>query len=213
MTEPRRVTGDDFDFDSAPLFRKIATLPVDNVVFAEGGETIETYQTDEKTGERFVETTKTAQAGDAIVTRDADDVYIIDAAKFEKLYEADPDNPEQYRSTNTGRAVLMEEDIVIHADWGEDQNIKAGGVLFRSEAAGSVYGNQKHSFEGDFGRVGADGSVMPLTAPLAEQQEWAKETGEVAHLRDINRRIEIEAAAAPKQANVAPPPTGGTSPV
>lgn len=211
MTEPKRVTGDDFDFDSAPLFRKIATLPVDNVVFAEGGEEIATYQTDANTGERYVETTKTAQAGDAIVTRDEDDVYIIDADKFKKLYEKDPENPDQYRSTNTGRAVLMEEDIVIHASWGEDQNIKAGGVLFRSEAADSVYGNQKHSFEGDFGRVGADGSVMPLTAPLAEQKEWAKETGEVSHLRDINRRIEIEEAAGPKQVSVAPP-TGGTAP-
>ena len=46
MTEPRRVTGDDFDFDSAPLFRKIATLPVDNVVFAEGGETVVVPRTD-----------------------------------------------------------------------------------------------------------------------------------------------------------------------
>lgn len=195
MTDYKRVTGQDFNFDEAPLFRKTASLSKANVAVAEGGEKIVTLQPDGKGG-NFVETTKEAKAGDRIVTRSADDVYIIDSAKFPKLYEEDPENPENFRSTNVGRAVLMEEDVVIAASWGEDQQIKAGGILFRSEASPDVYGNQKHSFEGDFARVGDDGSMMPLSAPLQEQKEWAKEQGGLAHLKDINRRIEIAAQGA-----------------
>ena len=153
----KRVKASDFDFDEAPVFRKTATLSKANVIVAEGGEKITTMQPDGKGGE-YVETTKTAKAGDHIVTRAANDVYIIDAAKFPKLYEDDPENPDQFRSTNVGRAILMEEDIVIAAPWGEDQQIKAGGILFRSNASPDVYGNQKHSFEADFAREGADGS-------------------------------------------------------
>jgi hypothetical protein len=199
MTDYKRVSGADFNFDAAPLFRKTATLAKDNVVVAEGGEKIVTLHPDGKGGQ-YVETTKEAKAGDYIVTRTAQDTYIIDAAKFPKLYEVNPDNPDQYRSTNVGRAILMEEDIVIHASWGEDQQIKAGGVLFRSNASPDVYGNQKHSFEGDFARVGDDGSMMPLTAPLEEQRSWAQEQGGLAHLKDITRRMEIaeqEKAASP----------------
>lgn len=199
MSDYKRVTGADFNFDAAPLFRKTATLAKENVVIAQGGERIVTLQPDGKGGQ-YVETTKEAKTGDYIVTRDAQDSYIIDAAKFPKLYEVNPDNPDQYRSTNVGRAVLMEEDIVIHASWGEDQQIKAGGILFRSNASPDVYGNQKHSFEGDFARVGDDGSMMPLTAPLEEQRNWAQEQGGLAHLKDITRRIEIaeqEKAASP----------------
>jgi hypothetical protein len=206
MTEYTRVNPENYDFDSAPVFRKTAALPIDNVVIAQGGEEIKTMQPDGNGGQ-FVETVKTANEGDAIVKRDADDVYIIDAAKFPKLYEVNPENPDQYRSTNVGRAILMEQDIVITAPWGEDQQIKSGGILFRSNASPDVYGNQKHSFEGDFAREGVDGSLMPLTAPLQEQQQWAKELGEVAHLRDINRRIEIASAeAAARPSAVATPP-------
>ena len=197
MSDFKRVTATDFSFDDAPLFRKTASLSKSNVVVAKGGENITTLQPDGKGGE-YVETTKTAKPDDRIVTRTANDVYIIDAAKFPKLYEEDPENPEKFRSTNVGRAVLMEQDIVIAAPWGDDQQIKAGGILFRSEANKEVYGNQKHSFEGDFARQGIDGSLMPLTAPLDEQQKWAQELGEVAHLKDINRRIEIATASAPK---------------
>ena len=190
----RRVTAADFDFSNAPKFRKTATLDAANVVVAKGGEEVVTLQPDGKGGE-FVETTKTAKPNDKIVHREANDRYIIDSAKFDKLYEINPENPDTYRSTNTGRAILMEEDIVILASWGEDQNIAAGGILFKSDANGEVYGNQKHSFEGDFAREGIDDSLMPLTAPLAEQKEWAQNVGEVEHLKDVMRRIEIAQTA------------------
>lgn len=203
MSDYKRVVADDYNFDEAPIFRKTASMPKTNVVVAQGGEEITTLQKGDDDKD-FVETTKTAQAGDRIVTRDANDVYIIDGEKFPKLYEEDPDNPDQFRSTNVGRAILMEENIVIAAPWGEDQQIKAGGVLFRSNASPDVYGNQKHSFEGDFAREGVDGSLMPLTAPLEEQKAWAQDVGAVAHLKDITRRIEIAAASAPASSAGAP---------
>jgi hypothetical protein len=194
MTEPRRVSASDFNFDEAPAFRKIATMPKANVVVALGGEEISTMQSGPD-GKSYVETKNVANAGDYIATRAEGDRQIILAAKFPKLYEIDPNNPDQYRSKNFGNAVRVEQDVVITAPWGEDQTIKAGGIIFKS-ATGEVYGNQKHSFEGDFAREAKDGSLMPLSKPLAEQRAWAQAKGETAHLKDVESRMVAEKVAA-----------------
>jgi hypothetical protein len=158
MTEQyKRVSASDFDFDAAPAFRKVETVPLENVVFAVGGEKVVTRQK-AKDGTEFTETTSIAKTGDAIVTRSPGDSYAVPLAKFNKNLEIDPANPNQYRSKNFGRAVQVLADAVIAAPWGEDQHIKAGGVIFQNRASNEVYGNQQHSFEGDFAREARDGA-------------------------------------------------------
>ncbi len=160
----RRVTANDFDFTSAPLFRKCATIPVANVVFAKGGEKVVTLQSG--AAGQFAETINIAQLGDAIVTRSAGDSYI--PKKFSNNFEINPANSDEYRSKNFGCAIFQDEDFVIMAPWGEDQTIAAGGVIFQSLAGDTpeVYGNQGRSFEADYAREAADGSLLPLTLPL-----------------------------------------------
>jgi hypothetical protein len=182
----KRVTANDFDFTGAPLFRKTATIPVANVIFAKGGEKIVTLQSG-SAGE-FAETTNIAQPGDAIVTRGAGDSYI--PKKFTNNFEINPGNPSEYRSKNFGRAIFQDEGFIIAAPWGEDQTIAAGGVVFQSLAGDTpeVYGNQGHSFEADYAREAADGDLMPLAERLKPQLRWAMEKREIAHVSDIRSR-------------------------
>ena len=194
MSEYKRVAASNFEFENAPAFRKVETVPLANVVFAVGGETVVTRQK-AKDGTEFTETTSNAKAGDAIVTRSPGDSYAVPTIKFEKNFEIDPTNPTQYRSKNFGRGVQVTEDTVIAAPWGEDQNIKAGGVIFQNRASNEVYGNQQHSFEGDFAREAKDGSLIRLTESLPAQLAWAEEKGEKAHITDIENRISASARA------------------
>ena len=201
--EVKLLKVEDYDFTNAPLFRKTATVSVEAVQIAQEQQEVITLQTGAN-GD-FVETKNTAQAGDYIVTRSPGDSYVITAAKFPKLYEINPDNPTEYRSKNVGKAIQISHDFAIDASWGERQNIKAGGVLFLSFGDTNPYGNQKTTFEADFGRQGIDGSVMPLSKPLSEQLEWAKELGELAHIKDIVSRMEQEdLASAAKLSSAAP---------
>lgn len=185
--EYKRVAPSDFYFENAPAFRKVETVPLANVVFAVADETVVTRQK-AKDGSEFTETTSTAKAGDAIVTRTSGDSYAVPTSTFEKNFEINPTAPNQYRSKNFGRAVQVTEDTVIAASWGEDQYIKAGGVIFQNRASNEVYGNQQHSFEGDFAREAKDGSLIRLTESLLVQLAWAEEKGEKAHIADIETR-------------------------
>ncbi len=194
MSDYMRVQSSNFDFENAPAFRKVETVPIVNVVFAVGNETVVTRQK-AKDGSEFLETTSITRAGDAIVTRTPGDSYAVPTVKFEKNFEIDPTNPSQYRSKNFGRAVQVTKDIVIAAPWGEDQNIKASGVIFQNRASNEVYGNQQHSFEGDFAREAKDGSLMRLTESLPVQMAWAQEKGETAHIKDIESRMNASARA------------------
>jgi hypothetical protein len=189
MAQARRVSADQFDFDAAPRFRKTATIPVANVVFARGGEEIVTLQPDD--AGKFIESKNIAKPGDAIVTRSPGDSYI--PKKFSNNFEIDPNNPAEYRSKNFGRAIFQTEPVVIAAPWGEDQTIMAGGVIFESHAGAEpeVYGNQAASFEADYAREAADGGLMPLTAPFKRQLEWAIGNGETAHVADIGGRLKF----------------------
>jgi hypothetical protein len=192
MTTYKHVQPNDFDFANAPAFRKVETVPVENVIFASGGEKVITRQR-AKNGTEFVETENRANAGDAIVTRTPVDTYVISAKAFANYLEIDPANPGRYRSKNFGRAVQVLEDCVIAAPWKEDQYIEAGGVIYRNGVSNEVYGNQQHSFEGDFAREAADGSLMRLTEPLKAQLAWAVKKGEGAHAADVRRRMAAEA--------------------
>lgn len=185
-----RITTDKIDFSNAPLFKRTAVLHADDIKIATGGETITTYQAPPNV-ERFIETVKTAQAGDIIITRDEHDIRIMDREKFHLLYAQKPDNKNIYVSHNKGRAYFLRHDTVIFAPWGHDQYIKAGGVLFNNET--EIYGNQAHSFEGDFARLANNGDIMPLSQSLSTQREWAQDLGETSHLEDILKRMDFMA--------------------
>lgn len=182
---------EELDFESAPKFRKTATVSRANVTFARGGEVIATRQTDSD-GQIYVETTKTAYPGDAIIRRDKNDVYIVRKEKFDSLYELN-ENSGIYHSRNNGRAIFLREDTIIRSPWGEDQSIKAGGVLFKNDMTGEIYGNQAHSFEFDFARVGDDGSIMSQKESLEVQRAWAVRQGGLAHVRDTTDRLDYKA--------------------
>jgi hypothetical protein len=172
------------DAGKAPMFRKAATVPVDRVTIAKGGEHIVTSH--KGPDGTFVETPNTANPGDRIITRNDDgDVYIVGADKFDKLYTQVGD---EFISKNKGYAVHLREDADITPPWGGNQHIKAGGVLFQNADSGERYGNQGETFEADFVRVSADGKhTCPLTISLEDQQEWA-EANAPEHLVDIIHR-------------------------
>ena len=180
----KRVSAAELDFGSAPAYRKIAKVPVANIVIAKGGEKVTTLQK-RKDGREFVETTNVAKAGDAILNRAPGDSYVVSAASFAKLYEIDPDDATLYRSKSFGRAVRMLEDAILKAPWGKDQHIEAGGVVYFNQANGEIIGNQMSTFARDFAREARDGSLIALSEPLAAQLAWAKAKGETAHERDI----------------------------
>ena len=183
----RFVDANAVNFEGAPRFQKLASLPVSSVRIADGGEEIITCQK-HGDGPTFVETRKIAVSGDAIVRRDAEDVYVIDREAFSQFYKLDA-NGDRYIATNRGRAVFLSEDTVIDAPWGGTQHIKAGGVLFKSDLGGDVYGNQAQSFNEDFGRIMADGTVVPLSLDISKQKEIAERTQSEDHVRDIVQRI------------------------
>jgi hypothetical protein len=194
MGGPEHVSAGDFDFSRAPMFVKIATLPVENFRIAEQRERVTTRQPNKGGGE-FVETTGIAEQGDWIVTRAKNDQYVIKADLFPLLWEIDPNNRNRYRSKNFGKAIRVNKDVTIDAPWDAKQHIKAGGVIFLSFATGVVYGNQKETFEADFARQAKDGSLRPLSDPLIMQQAWALKKQEPAHIRDIAETIVIRIAS------------------
>lgn len=149
-TAYKHVQPRDFDFTQAKHYRKTAVLPKANIFIAQGGEEVTTTQPSKDGTGTFTETKSVAENGDFIVTRTAEDKYVIRKAKFPHLYEEDPENPTQYRAMNHGHAIQVHYDFSIDAPWGETQYIKAGGYIFHSVATNQVYGNQQDSFEADF---------------------------------------------------------------
>ncbi len=190
----KRINKEEINFSQAPLFRKMASIPKVNVQIAKGGEEIITKHP-EKNGKDTTETKNVAKEGDRIVTRSPGDSYIITADNFNKLYT---ENDTHFISSNLGRAVLVEEDVIISVSWQkdqppQDQSINAGGVIFRSEVSGEIYGNQAHTFEADFARQGSNPkNLCPLSLNLQEQEKWAKDHNEQSHLKDVQQRIDFK---------------------
>ncbi len=98
-------------------------------------ETRNTVKLDEKTG----------QPG-WIVTNPGGEQYIVEDSAFNKKYELDPENNEQYKPK--GGPVLatqINEDITFEAPWGGDMNIATGGYLVLAGEK-DIYGIQKKEF-------------------------------------------------------------------
>lgn len=178
---------DSIDFSEAPRFRKIASLPARGVAFASGGEDIVTRQT-KHDGTSFVETIRRAKHGDAIVSRTKDDVYVVDRKTFCELYER---VGELYISKSSGVAKLVTIDVEIEPPWGGSQVVMAGGVIFRSDQTGEIYGNQACSFEQDFARLLNTRELVALSEPLAVQLVRAEVSRSTLHIADIKRRQEF----------------------
>ena len=105
------------------------------------------------------ETTNTASPGDLIVTnltptrsvvRDAqgyENTYVIDADKFDDLYEETGDENEFgdiYKAKGVVSAIYFSDGFEIVAPWGEKQTAKSGYLLSNN---GDIYGNHKDTFE------------------------------------------------------------------
>lgn len=95
-------------------------------VCATGGERIETILAD---GTK--ETTNVAAPGDWIITNPGGEKYIVPAAKFPKKYEPAPELGENWYKPTGGVQKFLEltEDTVFICSWGEEQFIKAGGMI------------------------------------------------------------------------------------
>lgn len=98
----------------APVFAKKAEV---SASIAHGGEVIETVLAD-----GTIETTNTANPGDAIITNPGGEQYIIPAETFNKRYEATADEG-VFRAKGMARAFKNDTGapIEIMAPWGEPQ--------------------------------------------------------------------------------------------
>jgi len=129
-----------------------------------------------------------AKPGDYIVTGALGERYVIPGNRFDRLYEADPAKPGEFRSKGTVLAVLLTEPVTFKAPWGEQQRIDAGGVLVKN--GDDIYGIAEQAFAETYGRADKDGKVfVSLDQPLAQQKAQAQERGESAHIADLDRRM------------------------
>lgn len=122
---------------------------------AKAGEVVVT-----KTANGVEETKNTAKEGDMIAKNPGGEEYIINAATFAKKYEVDPSNPEQYRPKGGAQKfITLKDDLSFPAPWGEQMNIKAGGVLNISNLD-DIYGIQKEEFKDTYKRCDKDGNIF-----------------------------------------------------
>jgi hypothetical protein len=145
VTKFRFVTASNFDFSSAKVYRKTAKLDKSNIEISDGIQVISTIVNGKE------ETRNVADNGDYIITGFSHERYVIKASKFPKLYEEDPEEPDQYRSRNVVRAIQLTEAVEIEAPWGEIQRADAGGRICQSVADETdVYLIEKQVFENTY---------------------------------------------------------------
>lgn len=96
------------------------------------------------------ETSKTAGPdGGYKVTAQTGEQYLVDKAKFEKIYDETSD-PGIYAPKPDPRKVLeLDRNVAFNAPWGEPMRIRAGGVLVNG-GKGDVYGIQPPEFKASY---------------------------------------------------------------
>jgi hypothetical protein len=151
------VTGRDFDFTAAPIYRKTATLRADRVEISRTPQPIVT-----RIG-KLEETRNIAQKGDRIITGAQGERWVIKAKDFPKLYGRDPKKPGQFVSKSRVRAVKLNEGVELTAPWGEKQRAKKGGyVVQRVGAPRHVYLIEELAFKKTYRREkGAASEASP----------------------------------------------------
>ena len=140
----------DFDFSAAPLFRKTAALKRSSVEWAaEAQEVVTVIGGVEETRNR-------AKPGDAIVTGDQGERYVVDRARFAEVYRPDPNDDSRYVSTKLVRAIALAEPTELVAPWGELQRVEAGGfVVCPLDRPDEVYLIERETFAASYSPVGA----------------------------------------------------------
>lgn len=177
----RKIDPQSVDFSESPTFRKTAKLNDSDIEICTGEQEIVTII------DGLEETRNTAKEGDRIVTGPKGERYVIAGDKFEKLYEANPDNVEEFRAKGTIHATHVTENISFTAPWGEEMYIKAGGVLVQN--GDDIYGIEEDAFAQTYGRADREGNVFAaLDESTISQRAKAAELGESNHLSDIENR-------------------------
>lgn len=111
------------------------------------------------------ETRNTVKAeGDMVAKNPNGEEYIIDAKTFAKRYEVDPANPAQYRPKGGAQEFLfLKEDVQFTAPWGEEMDIKSGGVLnVTGRESGDIYGIQRKEFNQTYAMCDKQGNILPM---------------------------------------------------
>lgn len=185
QTAYREVDPKAVDFAGAASFRKTARLAQDKIEIAKAEQEVVTVLAGKP------ETKNVAKIGDYIVTGPFGERYVIAGNRFDRLYEADPAKPGEFRSKGTVQAVLLTEAVTFKAPWGEQQRIDAGGVMVKN--GDDIYGIAEAAFAETYGRADKDGRVfVALDLPLAQQKTAAQERGETTHVADVDRRMGVK---------------------
>jgi hypothetical protein len=135
--------GSDVDWTEFFIAQKTAQVKAEKVP---PGTVVETILASGK-----IETTKTAgENGGYRVTNPTGEQYLVDTAKFEKIYEA-AEVPGMFKPKPDPRRVIrIGENVAFTAPWGEEMRIAAGGVLVM-ETPRKVYGIQPDEFKKTYG--------------------------------------------------------------
>ncbi|MBU6486249.1 MAG: PGDYG domain-containing protein [Burkholderiales bacterium] len=142
----RRVTPQEFDFTSAPRYRKTAGLDKSSVEFSGTRQEVMTMI------DGIEETRNIAEPGDAIITGPKGERYVLTPEKFSKMYEQDPNEPNRYRAKNVIRAIQLSESVELVAPWGEIQKALPGGRIAQAETDETdVYLIEREAFEMTYG--------------------------------------------------------------
>ncbi|MCS5595685.1 MAG: hypothetical protein NZ828_00365 [Alphaproteobacteria bacterium] len=111
------------------------------------GTIVETIMADGR-----IETTKTAgEGGGYRVTNPDGEQYLVDTAKFEKIYD-DLGNGAYAPKPDPRKVVDVERNVSFKAPWGEDMRIKSGGALVYG-GPNDVYGIQPDEFKATYAPV------------------------------------------------------------
>jgi|GEM_PF-5165004 hypothetical protein len=172
--------------EQAPLFRKICRIEPKDLEFVEAGQEREILTI----VRGIVETRKMARAGDVILTGPEGERFVSSRKSFDALHTPDEKEAGVYHTQHKVRALLLTEDTIVKASWGEDMEIKAGGVAVLRLNDGRFYGNQGITFEPTYTRVDENNNVVcRMSFPLETQLQVAQVFHAERHIQDIRARF------------------------
>lgn len=143
-----KVINPDADVDWTEFYCAQKTTPV-KAEKVEPGTVVETIMAN-----GLVESTKTAGSeGGYRVTNPTGEQYLVDTAKFEKLYDAAEGADGIFKPKPSIRKVVdISQNVAFTAPWGYPMYIREGGVLVH-EKVGKVYGIQPDEYAATYSKV------------------------------------------------------------
>lgn len=147
-----------------------------------------------------VETKNTAGIGGAMkVTAPTGEQWLVEKEKFDKRYEAS-ETPGVFRPKfDPVRVLRLDEDVKFKAPWGEEMNIRAGGVLVKA-GENDIYGIQGEEFEKSYRIASAPGAQKPTRAEVLdvfERINSGKFSGYVAEIVQVTPEAKQKAPGFP----------------